>query len=76
MGRRCHPIVLAGGLDYRGRDSGRTAIYLAITASLLLWGAFLVADEVFIAYPLESTHLRLFIAHLMTLLAIELLPGD
>ena len=34
----------------------------------------LVADEVFVAYPLESTHLRLFIAHLVTLLAVEQLP--
>jgi hypothetical protein len=41
-----------------------------------LWGAFLVADEVFIAYPLESTHLRLFIAYLVTLMTIELLPED
>ena len=49
-------------------------MYLAFTASLLLWGAFLVADEVFIAYPLESTPLRLFVAHLVTLLAVELLP--
>jgi hypothetical protein len=39
-----------------------------------LWSAFLVADEVLIAYPLEGTHLRLFVAHLVTLLAVELLP--
>lgn len=61
---------------YRGRQSGHKVVYLAFTASLLLWGAFLVADEVFIAYPLESVHLRLFIAHLATLLAIALLPED
>jgi hypothetical protein len=62
------------GWTYRGRGSGRTALYGAFTASLLLWGAFVVADEVLIAYPLESTHLRLFVAHLVTLLAVELLP--
>jgi hypothetical protein len=39
-----------------------------------LWGAFLVADEVLIAYPVEGTHLRLFLVQLVTLLAIELLP--
>ena len=62
------------GWTFRGKKSGRKALYFAFTASLLLWGAFLIADEVFIAYPVESTHLRLFIAHLLTLLAIELLP--
>jgi hypothetical protein len=62
------------GLSFRGRDSGRKAVYVAFTTSLLLWGGFLVADEVCIAYPLESTHLRLFVAHLVTLLAVELLP--
>ena len=36
----------------------------------------LVADEVCIAYPPESTHLRLFIAVLVTLLAVEMLPEE
>jgi hypothetical protein len=62
------------GWAYRGEGSGRKAVYLAFTASVLLWGAFLLADELFIAYPLESTHLRLFVAHLVTLLAVDLLP--
>jgi hypothetical protein len=62
------------GWSFRGRSSARKGVYLAFTTSLLLWGAFLVADEVFIAYPLERTHLRLFIAHLVTLLAVDLLP--
>jgi hypothetical protein len=62
------------GLTFRGRDPARRAVYRAFTASLLLWGAFLVADEVLVAYPLEGTHLRLFVAHLVTLLAVDLLP--
>ena len=62
------------GWSFRGRSSARKAVYRAFTTSLLLWGAFLVADEVCIAYPLESTHLRLFVAHLVTLMAIDLLP--
>ena len=49
-------------------------MYVAFTTALLLWGAFLVADEIFIAYALEATHLRLFVSQLVTLLAIELLP--
>jgi hypothetical protein len=64
------------GWSFRGRGSGRNALYLAFTTSMLLWAAFLVADEVFIAYALEGTHLRLFIAQLMTLLAVELLPEN
>ena len=62
--------------SFRGEKSGCKALYAAFTASLLLWGAFLIADEVCISYAVESTHLRLFIAHLVTLLAIELLPED
>ncbi len=61
---------------FRGKKSGRKILYVAFTTSLLLWGAFVIADEILIAYPLESTHLRLFIAHLVTLLAIELLPEE
>jgi hypothetical protein len=61
---------------FRGRISARQVVYPAFTVSLLLWGSFLLADEVFIAYTLESTHLRLFVAQLLTLLAIELLPEE
>jgi hypothetical protein len=64
------------GLSFRGRIAARNAVYIAFTTSLLLWSAFLVADEVFIAYPLEGVHLRLFVAHLVTLLAVELLPEE
>jgi hypothetical protein len=64
------------GCTFRGQASSRKVVYLPITAALLLWGSFLIADEVFIAYALEGTHLRLFIAHLVTLLALELLPED
>ena len=72
--------ALAAGLfwwatwSFRGKGSGRKAVYMAVMTSVGLWGAFLLADEVFIAYSLESVHLRLFVAHLVTLLAVELLP--
>ncbi|HEY7331137.1 MAG TPA: DUF2165 family protein [Gemmataceae bacterium] len=62
------------GLSYRGRGSARKVLYLAFMTSLLLWAAFLVADEILISYDLESPHLRLFVAHLVTLLAVDLLP--
>src|SRR5262249_43198733 len=57
----------------RGEES-RAAVYVAATAGLGLWAAFILADEICIAYPMEATHWRLFIAQLATLLAIELLP--
>jgi hypothetical protein len=53
---------------------GRGVRYAAFTACLSLWLAFALADEVFIAYAVEGTHLRLFTAQLATLLAVELLP--
>src|SRR5262249_44326245 len=71
---------LAAGLFWRAwwrfgeGVAGRRALYAAFTVGLLLWGAFLVADEVCIAYPVAGTHLRLFTAQLVTLLAVELLP--
>lgn len=65
-------LFWVAGWTYRGK--GSALVYGAFTASLMLWGAFLIADEVCIAYPLEATHLRLFIAQLVTLLAMELLP--
>jgi len=57
-----------------GSAAGRQAVYRAFTVGLSLWLAFLVADEVCIAYPVEASHLRLFTSQLLTLLAIELLP--
>jgi hypothetical protein len=62
---------------FRGREKGSMSLlYTAFAVSLSLWAAFLLADEVFIAYAVEGTHLRLFIAQLATLLAVVLLPED
>jgi hypothetical protein len=49
-------------------------LYPAFAAGLSLWAAFVLADEVFVAYAVEATHWRLFTAQLVTLLAIRLLP--
>lgn len=62
------------GWSFQDRNSARKTVYLASTTSLLLWMAFLIADEVFIAYAVGGTHLRLFTAQLVTLMTIELLP--
>jgi hypothetical protein len=61
---------------FHGKSKGMPTVYLAFTASLTLWLAFMIADEVFIGYTVEATHLRLFIGQLLTLLAIELLPEE
>ena len=56
-----------GPLDRRPIDA-------AFVVTLALWAAFALVDEVFLAYDVEATHLRLLIAQLVTLLAIHLLP--
>lgn len=50
----------------------------AFVASIALWAAFVLADEVFLAYEggTEATHVRLFVAQLVSLLAIHLLPDE
>jgi len=53
-------------------------VYPAFVVGLMLWAAFLLADEVLIIYAVavsaQATHLRLFIGQLVTLLAVVLLP--
>ncbi len=55
----------------------RPAVTLAFAVSLALWAAFILADEALIAYATEAVHMRLFVAELVSLLALVLLPeGD
>lgn len=49
------------------------ATMLAFGASLALWGAFMLMDEIFNAYEVENTHTRIFIAQLVTLLVVGVL---
>ena len=63
-------------LRFGGQEESRRLRYAAFTISLGLWSAFAIADELFIAYAVEGTHLRLFTAQLATLLAVELLPHE
>ncbi|MGB6976147.1 MAG: hypothetical protein WBE18_01625 [Gammaproteobacteria bacterium] len=49
-------------------------ISLAFGVSMALWAAFLVMEEVFIAYPFEATHIRLLIFEMICLLMFYLLP--
>lgn len=62
---------------FRGRRRpGASLVYSAFTTSLGLWGAFMIADEICIAYSVEAAHVRLLTAQLATLLVLELLPED
>lgn len=47
----------------------------ALAGAILLWAAFMLADEATLKYEFERTHELLFLAHLATLLALHLLPG-
>lgn len=54
--------------------NNRPAVTGAFVVSIALMAVFILVDEIFLAYDVESTHLRLFIAELVSLLAIVLLP--
>jgi len=58
----------------RPRATVPPAVSAAFLVSLPLWLAFAVADELFIDFQPEATHLRIFIAQAVTLLLIWLLP--
>jgi len=53
---------------------GLHAMHTAFVGSLALWAAFMIADEIVLAYEAETTHMRIFIAQLLSLLVLHLLP--
>ena len=61
-------LLLVSGL------SALPQVNTAFAVSLALWAAFMVSDEVFCAYEQQSSHVSLFLAQLLTLLALHLLP--
>ena len=63
-------------LSTRGNIAGNQVVGLAFAVNLSLWAAFMIADEVFLAYGLEDTHRGIFAAQLLTLLAIRLLSEE
>ena len=48
---------------------------LPLAAGLGLWGAFMLADEFFKEYDTEHTHIQLFTAQLVTVVALHVLPS-
>jgi hypothetical protein len=67
-------LFCLAALLYRGEGKGRQWVYAASGVGLALWAAFVIADEVCVAFAVSATHWRLFIAQLATLLAVDLLP--
>lgn len=60
--------LLEGRLDWR-------AVNLAFGGGIMLWAAFMLADEITLKYEFERTHELLFIAQLASLVAMHVLPG-
>jgi len=61
---------------YGGRPLGdETEALWACTASLALWGAFQVLDEVFLAYQTENVHRSIFVSQIATIVLLQLLPA-
>jgi hypothetical protein len=61
---------------YEGRPLVREPAALwACAASLALWGAFQVLDEVFLAYQTEGAHRSIFVSQMATILLLLLLPA-
>lgn len=58
-------------------EPARAAIRRALLVSLGLWSAMILADELFVAFvtDIESTHMAIFTAHLVTWIAVSLRPG-
>jgi hypothetical protein len=48
------------------------AVMLAFIASLALWALFILLDELLVQYEMEGSHLRIFMAQLITLAVLLL----
>jgi hypothetical protein len=47
----------------------------AFATGIALWAAFMIADEIFVEYNNERSHIMLFAAQLITLVGLHLLPA-
>lgn len=52
------------------KPSAGGQILSAFGVNLALWAAFMIADEVFLAYPMENVHRAVFTAQLLTLIGV------
>ena len=60
----------------RSTGRNRDVVIPAFGSGLALMGAFVITDEICIVYDLEASHLRLFVAMLVSLLFIKLVPDE
>ena len=69
-------FFLARAALHFARDAphARRELLTGFGAALLLFAGFMLADEFFHSYVQEQTHLQLFVALLVTLLTLQLLP--
>lgn len=68
-------LLWAAFFNFRGlHQPGAAVLYAAFLVNLALWAALLIADEMFLAYETESTHLRVLTAQMVSLLVLTLLP--
>lgn len=54
-------------------NNSDTNIYSAHSAGLILFGGFIMADEIFFAYGVEATHMRILFGLLVSLITLILL---
>jgi len=59
---------------FKSVESGLERVYQAFVVSLALFGTFMLMTEIFLAFDVESTHMRIFIAQLVSLYVIHRLP--
>ncbi|MBN8569161.1 MAG: hypothetical protein J0M18_05990 [Ignavibacteria bacterium] len=55
------------------RNTSDTNIYSAHSAGLILFAGFIMADEIFFAYAVEATHMRIFFGLLVSLATLIIL---
>jgi len=51
------------------------AVHAAFLVALGLWSAFMLADEILKQYDVEHSHVLFFLAQLLTLVALHMLPS-
>lgn len=66
-------FFIAAFCTFRAKAFCWKYINLAFAVSISLWAVFLIMEEIFLAYPYESTHMTLCIFELLSLLALHLL---
>jgi hypothetical protein len=68
-------LLWAAFLNFQGlHQPGASLLYPAFLVNLALWAALLIADELVLSYETESTHFRVLMAQMLSLVVLILLP--